>query len=132
MTNEVLLDHLGLLVEGKLKRAAVMLFYSNPERLITGSYVKIGRFGEGADLQYQDELHGSLLVIADRIIELIFTKYLKAPITYEKEIRIETYPFPRDAVREAVYNALIHKLCKALHNLCYAKPIVMRSQFLLN
>ena len=106
MTNEELLDNLGLLVDGKLKRAAVMLFYRKPEKLITGCYVKIGKFGEGADLQYQDELHGSLLIIADRVIELIYLKYLKAAISYDKEIRIETYPFPRDGVCEAVYNAL--------------------------
>lgn len=108
ITNEELLDNLGLIVNGKLKRAAVMLFYRKPERLITGSYVKIGRFGEGADLQYQDELHGSLILIADRVVELIYLKYLRASITYDKEIRIETYPFPRDGVREAVFNALIH------------------------
>lgn len=108
MSDEELLDSLGLLVGGKLKRAAVMLFYRWPERLITGSYVKIGKFGEGADLQYQDELHGSLILIADRVVELIYLKYLKATISYEKEIRIETYPFPREGIREAVFNALIH------------------------
>ena len=108
MSNAELLDSLGLITDGKLKRAAVMLFYRRPERLITGSYVKIGKFGEGADLQYQDELHGSLILIADRVVELIYLKYLKATISYEKEIRIETYPFPRDGVREAVFNALIH------------------------
>ena len=108
MSNAELLDSLGLITNGKLKRAAVMLFYRRPERLITGSYVKIGKFGEGADLQYQDELHGSLILIADRVVELIYLKYLKAAISYEKEIRIETYPFPRDGIREAVFNALIH------------------------
>ncbi|MGL4819373.1 MAG: AlbA family DNA-binding domain-containing protein, partial [Bacilli bacterium] len=76
ITNEELLDHLGLLVDGKLKRAAVLLFYRKPEKVITGSYVKIGKFGEGADLQYQDVLNGSLLFIADRLIELIYLKYL--------------------------------------------------------
>jgi ATP-dependent DNA helicase RecG len=108
MSNEDLLDSLGLITVGKLKRAAVMLFYRKPERFITGSFVKIGKFGEGADLQYQDELHGSLIYIADRIVEFIYLKYLKADISYENEVRIETYPFPRDAVREAVFNALIH------------------------
>lgn len=108
MSDAELLDSLGLISNGKLKRAAVMLFYRKPERLITGSYVKIGKFGEGADLQYQDELHGSLILIADRVVELIYLKYLKAAISYEKEIRIETYPFPRDGIREAVFNALIH------------------------
>ena len=37
-------------------------------------------------------------------------KYLKAAISYVKEKRVETYPFAREAVREAVYNALVH--CK--------------------
>ncbi|MCQ2371803.1 MAG: hypothetical protein MJ058_07130 [Akkermansia sp.] len=33
---------------------------------------------------------------------------LRAPITYEGVVRVERYPFPREAVREALYNALIH------------------------
>ncbi len=103
-----LLNKLNLLTDGKLKRAAVLLFHKNPEQLITGCFVKIGRFGKGADLQYQDELRGSLLNVADKVIELIYLKYLKATISYNKEIRIETYPFPREGVREAIYNALIH------------------------
>ncbi|MCM1026633.1 MAG: putative DNA binding domain-containing protein [Roseburia sp.] len=103
-----LLDHLDLLVDGKLKRAAVMLFYQKPGRIITGCYVKIGKFGEGSDLQYQDTVEGSLFSIADRVIDLIYTKYLKAAISYEHDVRVETYPFPREGVREAIYNALGH------------------------
>ena len=69
--------------------------------------MKIGKF-EGSELLYQDEVHGSLLLMADRVIDLIYLKYLKAAISYYKETRVETYPFARDAIREAVYNALIH------------------------
>ncbi|MCD8118670.1 MAG: putative DNA binding domain-containing protein [Lachnospiraceae bacterium] len=108
ISNEELLEHLDLIENGKLKRAAVMLFYKKPGRIITGCYVKIGKFGEGADLQYQDMLEGSLFSIADRVIDLIYTKYLKAAITYEHDVRVETYPFPREGVREAIYNALGH------------------------
>jgi len=61
-----------------------------------------------SEILYQDELHGSLLIMADRVIDLIYLKYLKAAITYHKETRVETYPFAREAVREAVFNALIH------------------------
>lgn len=75
MDNEDLLDSLGLIIDEKLKRAAAILFYRKPERLISGCFVKIGKFGEGADLQYQDEVHGSLFIIADRVIELIYLKY---------------------------------------------------------
>lgn len=106
--NSELMDHLDLLDNGRLKRAAVMLFYRKPGRIITGSYVKIGRFGAGSDLQYQDTVEGSLFNIADKVIDLIYTKYLKAKITYEHDVRIETYPFPREGVREAIYNALGH------------------------
>ena len=53
-------------------------------------------------------MHGSLLILADRVIDLIYLKYLKAAVSYYKETRVETYPFARDAIREAVFNALIH------------------------
>ena len=109
-TNEELLHKLGLITDGKLKRAAVLLFYRNPQQFFTGCYVKIGKFGIGSDLQYQDVVEGSLILIADRVVELIYLKYLKAAVSYDKEIRVETYPYAREAVREAVYNALIH--CK--------------------
>ena len=73
--NEELLEKLGLITDGKLKRAAVLLFYRNPQRLFTGCYVKIGRFGIGSDLQYQDVVEGSLILIADRVVDLIYLKY---------------------------------------------------------
>lgn len=71
-TNEELLYKLGLIVDGNLKRAAVLLFHRNPQRFFTGCYVKIGKFGTGSDLQYQDVIEGSLILIADRIVELIY------------------------------------------------------------
>jgi ATP-dependent DNA helicase RecG len=42
-------------------------------------------------------------------IDLIRTKYLKAAITYQGIQRIERYPIPFDALREAVLNALVHR-----------------------
>jgi hypothetical protein len=41
-----LLDNLNLLVNEKLKRAAVMLFHRKPGRIAAGSCIKIGRFSE--------------------------------------------------------------------------------------
>ena len=59
---------------------------------------------------YQDEIHGSLISQADKVIDLIFTKYLKAEISYSGVVRVETYPYPKEAIREAVFNAIAHKL----------------------
>ena len=114
MTNEELLDSLRLINNGKLTRAAVLLFHRNPEKWITGAYIKIGYFGVGSDLRYQDELHGSLFIQADRVVELIYLKFMKAMISYDNVTRIETYPLPKDALREAIYNAIIHSNYAAL------------------
>lgn len=108
MSNAELLDSLDLLKDGKLTRAAVLLFHRTPQKWMFGTYTRIGKFGKGSDLQYQDEVIVSLFMQAERVIELIYLKYLKAPITYDNLTRVETYPFPKDAVREALYNALVH------------------------
>ncbi len=90
-TNEELINKLGLIVDGKLKRAAVLLFDRNPQRFFSGSYVKIGKFGIGSDLQYQDVVEGSLILIADRVVELIYLKYLKVSISYHPIERIARF-----------------------------------------
>lgn len=103
-----LLERLHLLDSGRLTRAAALLFYHEPERIQFGCYVKIGRFTNGSELLYQDEIRGSLLELADKVVDILFLKYFKATISYEKEIRVERYPYPRAAVREVMYNALVH------------------------
>ncbi len=109
MTNKQLLDSLGLIKDNKLKRAAMMSFYQNPEKFINGAYIKIAYFETNSDIGYMDEIHGSLIEQAYRSIDLIFTKYLKAHISYDGVTRVETYPYPKAAIREAVYNAIVHK-----------------------
>ena len=109
MSNAELLEALHLVTEdGKLTKAAVLLFHENPQKFCTGAYVKVGKFASEADILYQDVVDGSFFKIADKIFDLIYFKYLKAAISYDKETRIEKYPFPRDAVREGILNALIH------------------------
>ena len=108
-TDEKLLQSLGLLTDKKLKRAAIIAFGKDPEKLITGAYVKIGFFRTHTDLLYQDEIHGSLFTQVEKTMDLLLSKYMKAHITYEGLTRIETYNFPEKAMREAILNALIHK-----------------------
>lgn len=108
-TNVNLLKSLGLISDTELKRAAVIAFGKNPEKLITGAYVKIGFFRTHTDLLYQDEIHGSLFTQVEKTMDLLLTKYMKAHITYEGLTRVETYNFPEKAMREALLNALIHK-----------------------
>lgn len=105
---EELLQKLHLMKDGKLKRSAVLLFYDDPQVVQNGSYVKVGKFGKDGELLYQHTLEGSLISTAVKAVDLIYLMYLKAKITYEHDIRVETYPYARDAVREAIYNAIAH------------------------
>ena len=94
---------------GNLKKAAILLFHPKPEKLFTGATTKIGFFRTDDDLAFQDEVKGSLIEQADKVIELLLTKYLKAQITYNGLQRKESFPVPPAALREAVLNAIVHK-----------------------
>ncbi|HXH38356.1 MAG TPA: ATP-binding protein, partial [Thermoanaerobaculia bacterium] len=107
--DDVMLNKLRLFEKSYLKRAALLLFLDDPERLVTGAYVKIGYFRTDSDLRYQDEIHGDLMAQVDRTLDLLLTKYLRAWISYEGVQRVETYPIPEPALREALINAIAHK-----------------------
>lgn len=100
----MLLDKLRLFDSGYLKRAALLLFHEDPERIVTGAYVKIGHFRTDSDLLYHDEIHGDLLGQVEKTIDLLLTKYLRAGISYEGVQRLEAFPVPEAALRETVIN----------------------------
>jgi len=98
--NRMLMENLNLYEEDNLVRAAVLAFYGNPEKWVTGSYIKVGFFVTDSDLRYHDEIHGSLIEQIDTTVELVYTKYLKALIYYEGVQRVEEFLFPREAFRD--------------------------------
>lgn len=63
VNDAILMENLHLIDEdGYLIRAAMLAFYRDPEKWVTGAYIKIGYFGKSdADLVYQDEVHGPLM-----------------------------------------------------------------------
>ena len=91
-----------------LKRAAVLLFHPAPGLFVREAYVKIGYF-RGPELLYQDVIEGDLFAQVDRAMDLLYSKYTRALISYDGIYRIETFPVPREAMREAVINAVIHR-----------------------
>jgi ATP-dependent DNA helicase RecG len=92
-----------------LKRAAILLFHPFPENFVTGSYIKIGYFQSDDELVFQDAIHGNLFEQIEKTIDLLFTKYIKAEISYEGINRVEKYEYPKEAIREALLNAVAHK-----------------------
>jgi ATP-dependent DNA helicase RecG len=108
-TPEQLLNNLKLIDNGHLKRAALLLFHPDPEKFVTGAYIKIGFFRTESDLLFQDDIHGNLFEQIEKTMELLLTKYTRALISYKGLSRIETYEYPKDALREALLNAVAHK-----------------------
>ena len=108
-SNELLLENLQLTEKQCLKRSTILLFHPKPEKFVTGAYVKIGYFESDSDLRFQDEIHGNLFEQVEKTIDMLFTRYIKAMISYEGIYRVETYEYPKDAIREAVHNAIAHK-----------------------
>ncbi len=104
-----LLEKLHLVDGSHLKRAAVLLFHPDPERFTTGAFVKVGFFRTNADLLYHDEIHGDLFTQVEKTMDLLLTKYLKAGVGYKGIQRVESFPVPEPALREAILNALTHK-----------------------
>ncbi|HSZ24988.1 MAG TPA: ATP-binding protein [Cytophagaceae bacterium] len=107
--NEQLLEDLHLKEGTYLKRAAILLFHPEPEKYISGAFIKIGFFASDDDLKFQDEIHGNLFHQIERTIELLFSRYIKSEISYSGVNRIETYEYPQAAIREALLNAIAHK-----------------------
>lgn len=102
-----------------------------PEKFVTGAYIKIGYFETDADLIFQDEVHGNLFEQIEKTMDLLFTKYIKAMISYEGISRVETYEYPKEAVREALLNATAHKMyegCVPIQISVYSDKIMIWNQ----
>ena len=108
-SNSSIVDKLHLKEGTFLTTAALLLFHEEPEKWVTGAYVKVGYFETDAELIYQDEVHGPLLEQAEGVVDLVYHKYLKAKISYEGLVRVEKYPYPVEALREAILNSIVHK-----------------------
>ncbi len=85
------------------------MFAKEPMKYVMGSMIKIGYFKSNTELIYQDVIEGNLFEQVDKVMELIFTKYLSAFITYEGIQRVESFPISELAFREALINAVVHK-----------------------
>ncbi len=108
---EKVLENLELIDDdGHLKNAAILLFGKRPQHYFTGVEFKIGRFvSDNTDLVIQDVVTGNIIQMADEVIRVLRSKYLISPIHYEGMVRKEPLEIPDAVLREAIYNAIVHK-----------------------
>lgn len=105
-----LLEKLRLLEGGRLKRAAIVLFGKDPGKFYPNIAVKIGKFGNtDADLKFHEVIEGNLIQLKDRIGEMLNAKFFIHPIDFMGMQRVELDEYPVAAVREMIFNALVHR-----------------------
>ncbi len=110
-TKEEVLANLGLIKDGVPTNGAVLLFGKYPQRIFATSSFKIGRFGsDDSDLLNQDLISGNLIQMTDKIMQVLSDKYLIRPIHYEGLQRKEPLEIPQEALREIIFNSIVHKL----------------------
>jgi ATP-dependent DNA helicase RecG len=103
-------ENLQLTDKNELKRAALVLFGKNPRKYFINAYAKIGKFGKSDhDLQSQEVIETNAYSLANEIIEILDKKYFIKTISYKGLHRVETPPYPYEAIREALINAVIHR-----------------------
>jgi ATP-dependent DNA helicase RecG len=105
----ILLRKLNLMVNGNLKRAAVLLFGNDPQKFFLHSVVRIGKFLSDTEIQTTDIIKGNLFEQLESALEILRTKYLLSEIKYEGIHRRDILEYPYEALREAIINALIHR-----------------------
>ena len=107
--HSMILDKLNLVHNKQIKRAAVLLFGSYPQRYYSHAVVKIGKFLNDTDVQTTDIVKGNLFQQVEKSLEILRTKYLQSNISYEGIHRRDILEYPYEALREAIINALIHR-----------------------
>lgn len=104
-----ILKKLNLTEDDRLKRAAVLLFAGDPQRLHSHAVVKIGRFLTDTDIQTTDVVRGNLFQQLENTLEILRSKYLQSNIKFEGIHRRDILEYPYEALREGIINALIHR-----------------------
>jgi ATP-dependent DNA helicase RecG len=110
LTTSELFEKLRLTENGKLKRAAIILFGKDPGKFYPNMFVKIGRFGkDDADLKFQEIIEGNLIHMLHEILNQLNRKFLIKAIEFEGIYRIEKGEYPVPAIREMLLNSLVHR-----------------------
>ncbi|MDX9748343.1 MAG: ATP-binding protein [Paludibacter sp.] len=110
LTTEELLEKLRLAENGKLKRAAIILFGKDPGKFYPNTFVKIGKFeDDDFTIRFQEVEEGNIIEVLDKVLRTLDYKFLIKNISFEGMNRVETLEYPVPALREMLLNALIHR-----------------------
>ncbi|MGM0588080.1 MAG: ATP-binding protein [Bacteroidota bacterium] len=107
---EAILKRLGLIIEGELTHAAILLFGEDPQQYFPSAVVRIGRFRDEATIVADRTISGHLFnqvrEAEEQIKSMISRRY---DISGDSFQRKDVWQYPLAAVREALLNALVHR-----------------------
>jgi ATP-dependent DNA helicase RecG len=103
------LEKLGLLRDGQLTHAAVLLFGKEAQRFYPSAFVKIGRFRSPTLIVDDREIYGTLFEQVDGAMGY-FREHLQTRFEFRGEPAREViWEYPLEALREAIINAVCHR-----------------------
>ncbi|MBI3798118.1 MAG: putative DNA binding domain-containing protein [Deltaproteobacteria bacterium] len=109
------LEKLELLKDGRLTRAALLLFGKRPTSYFPSAFLKLGRFRSPILIVDDREVEGTLLEQVEEAMSWFRERFQTKFVITGKPQRDTIWEYPLEAVREAVVNAICHR--------DYASPI---------
>lgn len=110
-TTRKFLEALNLIIDNQLTNASLLLFGKHPQRLLIQSEIRCARFQGTDPVDFED-----MQVIPGSIIEQVpaVLNFIRRHINVAVEItgepqRKETWEYPKEAIREAIVNAICHR-----------------------
>ena len=138
LDEEEFLMNEGLLRNGNLTNACIMLYAKNPGRFIPQSSIRLSVYSSDshADLIDAHVFEGCIFRNVDAIFQFLDMTYSKS-VKIEGVFRTEKWNYPMIAVREGIMNAIVHRDYNAVNGfmnvlifpkrmeiVCYGKPLI--------
>jgi ATP-dependent DNA helicase RecG len=127
----------GLYADGKPNLAGLLLFGLYPQANFPGFDItavvvpgcKIGNVADdGARFINNKRLSGTIPEMLESAMDFVNRIVKVRTIIDENGKRADKTEYPLKAIREIILNTLTHRLCKALHKLCYANKNIMQRE----
>lgn len=105
------LNRLNLLRENKLTNAAILLFGKSPQIIYPRSIVKCAKFSGNEPIDFVDmqDIKGTLIGQVPDVLNFI-RRHINVSVNISGNAqREEKWEYPKEAIREAVINAICHR-----------------------
>ncbi|MBR7152559.1 MAG: putative DNA binding domain-containing protein [Candidatus Methanomethylophilaceae archaeon] len=97
-----------LLQDGSVSVSGSILFSEHPRSINRGAFLKIGEFDSDEILRREDIIETPLITLPNKIMEILFEKYIPPRFIYDGALRKLSYQYPVDGLRELIINAIVH------------------------